>query len=483
MNKELRKILNFIKKDFYTVENVIAILSVGSLSEGKEDYFSDMDLIFYLKDLKKEYEVLEKIESIFNKLGYKILRKFKRYEKIIIYIFNEELEYSTKIEIFLSLKDKVKEHILYLANSEIKDIKNCILFDKGNIYQILKKNSVDLEENIDRLVDDSINGFFYYYDGFLLNFTRGDIFRAYMNYTITFYKLASLLALSYGNYKYLFQPKELTKRIIKDKNLVEDFYNLSSDMKPLNMFHRKEQMEQMFFYSLELIENRFNLVLDKGKIKSFLDFLKKRYYPFFNFRDISLIINFLYSKKVLKPKKIYRSASLDRYNHKIVKKFLAENNINLVIDLRNKEELNLFEDRDKSYLKLENLYSEPFYIPKEIKSYSEILEKNKKPIKNIFEKYLSNLENKSIVIHCEHGQDRVGILTAIILDLLNIKREYIIEDYKLSFGHTDTKKLLEMFKYIDNKYKNTELFLTKICNINSEVLKNIKNILKVNENE
>ncbi|RUM58806.1 MAG: hypothetical protein DSY60_01010, partial [Persephonella sp.] len=143
MNKELRKILNFIKKDFYTVENVIAILSVGSLSEGKEDYFSDMDLIFYLKDLKKEYEVLEKIESIFNKLGYKILRKFKRYEKIIIYIFNEELEYSTKIEIFLSLKDKVKEHILYLANSEIKDIKNCILFDKGNIYQILKKNSVD----------------------------------------------------------------------------------------------------------------------------------------------------------------------------------------------------------------------------------------------------------------------------------------------------------------------------------------------------
>jgi len=480
MNRELREILDNIKKYFYTEKDVISVICFGSLARNSEDYFSDLDLIFYIKNKYAEDKILTKLKSILEKLDYKILRNFKKYDKWIFYIYKRKIDFTTKIEFFISTKDRISNDVIYIIQSRVNNLKNAVLFDKENVYELLKDNWIDLSEKINELIEENINSFLYYYDQFLLNFIRGDIFRAYMNYTITFYKLGALYSLSYGEYRNLYQPWELTKTLIKNKKLVDEFYSASSDMQPLNMFYKKEKLVNLFFKALNMISWQFNIDIKKDKIKDFLKILEGKYYLFYNFRDVAKIINFFYGKEKIRYKKLYRSASLGRYDYDILRNFLEKEKIDLVLDLRIKEELELYSNRDKAYLKLDCICNEPFLLyHKDVYSYVETIRNNKDIIKKIFENYLTKLIDKSLIIHCEHGHDRTGIIVALILDLLCVEREYIIEDYQLSYGFTNKDKLLEMFNYIDENFENTEKFLIEYHKIDPESLKIIKSSLLV----
>ena len=48
---------------------------------------------------------------------------------------------------------------------------------------------------------------------------KDDEYRAYMNYTIAFYKLAGLKAMTEGEYYNLYQPERFTTKIIDNWNL------------------------------------------------------------------------------------------------------------------------------------------------------------------------------------------------------------------------------------------------------------------------
>ncbi|MHA1726013.1 MAG: tyrosine-protein phosphatase [Promethearchaeota archaeon] len=100
-----------------------------------------------------------------------------------------------------------------------------------------------------------------------------------------------------------------------------------------------------------------------------------------------------------------------------------------------------------------------------------------KEFKLIFEKYILNAPKNKIIIHCEGGKDRTGIIIALLLNLLGVQRELIIEDYLLSYDTTKREYIEEFFKILDEKYDGVINYLTSFCHIPMEIINKIKNNL------
>ena len=130
--------------------------------------------------------------------------------------------------------------------------------------------------------------------------------------------------------------------------------------------------------------------------------------------------------------------------------------MNTIIDLRTEEEIksrkSIFED-DKNF----KVYHIEIDVGKDIpktggmvpKSYMDMLTLQEK-MKTIFE-ILGN--NEKVLYFCNAGKDRTGVVTALILKLLDVSEDDIIEDY------VATK---EFMKSALDKYANSN---NKILNI------------------
>jgi len=216
--------------------------------------------------------------------------------------------------------------------------------------------------------------------------------------------------------------------------------------------------------------------------------LPSTFRPFGNFRDISYIPN-KYAKNVkIKEGVIFRSASLSRHDIKIVETFLKENNINFILDLRGLKELEEYSEYDNVYrgeFKEKYVIEVPFepsvdtYIPSNLplNFYYAVLREFREKINLIFQNYFSNAINERLIIHCEAGKDRTGIIIALLLDLIGIKREYIIEDYLFSRSDTKRKYIEFLLETIDNEYGSTEKYLVDYCNTPKETIVTIRNSL------
>jgi len=212
--------------------------------------------------------------------------------------------------------------------------------------------------------------------------------------------------------------------------------------------------------------------------------------PFLNFRDISEIPNYYSSHLKLKPKLIFRSGALSRYKPQILKDFLDKNKIRYIIDLRpNWERINtegdLFRIYDKEVIKkyVVRIILDPKKVGKYIfgrpygNLYFGILKDYHLEIKEIFSKFILNARENRIIIHCEAGKDRTGILIALLYDLLGIDREIIIKDYLFSAFDTKREYIEYIIKVIDEEYQGSEAFLLHHCKISQETLEKIKNQL------
>ena len=159
-----------------------------------------------------------------------------------------------------------------------------------------------------------------------------------------------------------------------------------------------------------------------------------------NFREIAY--------KNMNKGMLFRSDLLFHFNPK-EKGLLKQNNVKVVIDLRNKEELEQLPDTNIKAITFINnpLLSDTNAVNQQppktvtIKSltlpdmpaaYREIVMSNKKQAwTNIFNILLENKEG-GILFHCSAGKDRTGIVTAVILSALGIDKETIYQDYLLT---------------------------------------------------
>jgi protein-tyrosine phosphatase len=165
-----------------------------------------------------------------------------------------------------------------------------------------------------------------------------------------------------------------------------------------------------------------------------------------NFRDLGGIVSD--GDKKIKSNMLFRSANLDLMSKEDLEKF-EKLNIKTIVDLRapaewkrRKNILNNIDilslpldfqratrERIKPYLYKRN--SEPILADISNSLYLEILDAALPMFNKVMELLLSP-DHSPILIHCHVGKDRTGIISALILLALGVKRELIVEDYMKS---------------------------------------------------
>lgn len=342
---------------------------------------------------------------------------------------------------------------------------------------------------------EEIYKFIYYFEGFVSNLAKDDEYKAYMNYTIAFYKLAGLKAMVEGEYFNLYQPKNFTTKIINDWNLRVKYYKASAGLRKYDMFNQRDNLISLFLSVLQKGLDKFNDKKKNGiltEIKNLIKKFERKYPPFKNFRDMSTLVNAFSNGKKLRSGLIYRSASLSKNDEEIILNFLNKNKIRFILDLRGKAEL-------ENYIRYKNFYSEemkekyviniPFntevnnYIPNKpyINFYYAFLKDFREEFGLLFGKYFSNASENRLIIHCEGGKDRTGVIIALLLDLLSIDRELILQDYLLSYSDTNKDYIEFIFKILDQEYNGTENFLKNQCNVSEDAINKIKSVLVENQ--
>jgi len=369
------------------------------------------------------------------------------------------------------------------------------MYDKNNrIKKIYMENWINLEDFklLKELFIEEIHKFIYYFDLFLSNMAKDDEYKAYMNYTIAFYKLVGLKAIVEGEYYNIYQPSKFTTEIIDNWNLRMKYYRVSAGLRKYDMLDQRDNFKSLFLEVLNKGVHKFEIKTEiVAIIMKFFNKVDEKYLPFKNFRDVSLIPNNFSSEIKIKEGLIYRGGSLSKNNTETIMKFLNNRDIKYILDLRGKEELG-------NYIKYKNFYDDEIkekyiinipietevntYLPdKPYKNfYYAFLKDYNNKFKCIFEDFFANSSTDKLIIHCEGGKDRTGMVIALLLDLLGVDRALIIEDYLLSFSDTKLGYIKFVFKIIDSEYGDTENFLTHHCNISKKSINTIREILVKN---
>ena len=493
MNPELRSLLTKLKKLGNEEPIIDGIIVFGSLARGEDDYFSDGDFIIYITENNSRNieRIKAKIKSMLKYSDYDILMDFNKYTKWIIFAYKLDLDYLIKLEFVFSHLDNIKNDVIYLIQSRIKPVEDAVIVDKSGILEKLKSSWFTLEDHIRDEFYNLLNSFVYYYDEFLSRFTRGDVYRAYMNYTISFYKLAGMAALAHGEYRNLYQPWFLTRDVIKDGKERSILTDITATMNPIDMFNKKQKLVDIFIKYAKDAAERFDISFDVGQYSDLMNKINEKYYEFYNFRDVSKIVNFCSTNKKIKKGLVYRTASLSRYGDDIILSAIKNKNICCIIDLRDEEEIERYKKQKRREYGKEIkkiICPKPLKTNVKIRKYNDpyknlyyaLLEYSKENIGEIFNDCLSRVDEGGIIIHCEGGKDRTGIIVALLLDVIGVDRECIIEDYLHSFSDTLRENIEFLFTIIDN-YGGSESYLIQECGVRQEVINRLRKVMKANE--
>ena len=187
--------------------------------------------------------------------------------------------------------------------------------------------------------------------------------------------------------------------------------------------------------------------------------------------------------KMTKFNTIYRSSVPTKLKDNELK-FLKNNNLTTIIDLRSNEEIkrkiNIFSTMTNEF-EYHNIALRGSGFPKREKDialgYLYIID-DFDNIKKVFD--IIKLSKGSILINCNAGKDRTGVICMLLLLLAKVYEDDIIADYQISYtylkddirkmhiddpkmpkylGNSKMEYMEEVLKLFKNKYKNIENYM------------------------
>ena len=188
-------------------------------------------------------------------------------------------------------------------------------------------------------------------------------------------------------------------------------------------------------------------------------------------------------------------------------------NIKVVIDLRMDEEVN--EKKDIEIAGIKNIHIPLVKAQDMAMAYEKASKENRKPVmedfycvfvsRNTKESWTKIfdilLEEEGVLFHCTQGKDRTGVVSAMILTALGVRKDVIMNDYLLTnenlsvpfkyklralfmkkearedlYSHFRLKKeyLDKASSYIDEEYGSVDKFFTEICGLDEDKLNKLK---------
>ena len=473
----------------------------GSHGRNNNNFYSDLDTFIYYDDPYNNNTILRVKEKILGLLSSDDEGFFIDFEIDDTWLVYTERSF-IKLEIGIKSISEARKDTIYIIESRIPNPEQAIVYDKnGRVKKIYSENWVkldDFEILKKRFVSESYK-FIDNYEKFLSSFGESDSYRTYHNYNMAFHTLVKLQSMVDGNYYNLYQPREFLMSVFYNHNfkLVWKYVQASTGMRISDIVDRKDKLKHLFLKVIEQGIKYFNL--ENGLAKSTQQFFEKfdlKYPQFSNLRDISLLPNKFSDPIKIKEGLIYRTASLSQNDKELVRKFLYDNEIKFIIDLRGKNEIerhvknNNYYDYDikEGYVKNVPIETNTTFPPPKNPSehfYNRFLAEFQEEIKIIFEEYFSKAAIDKLIIHCEGGKDRTGIVIAILLDLLGVSRKLIIEDYLLSFKDTKSNYIESTLRILDEEYGGVKNYLLNHCSVSRKAIDNIIETLveKVNLNK
>ena len=178
-----------------------------------------------------------------------------------------------------------------------------------------------------------------------------------------------------------------------------------------------------------------------------------------NFRDLAV-----FNQSYIRPNVIYRSSSpIPHQSPELLKNF-KDLGIKSIIDLRSAVEIG-YASYDDDFVNSFNYYwvhldiSMPTEVmiregKNELSFYKQFcwytLFYNQVQIRRIFN-ILSRSENYGTILHCHAGRDRTGIISSLILLLLNAPEANIIQDYLATDEFTQSEDIEFIVEEINKK--------------------------------
>jgi len=460
-----------------------------------------LDIFIYYEESYEHNTILrvkEKILGILNSDSEGISNNFEVDDTWIVYTEHSFI----KLEIGIKSISEARKDTIYIIESKIPNPEQAIVYDKnGRVKKIYSENWVNLDD-FETLKEQFISESYKFianYENFLSSLGESDSYRTYHNYNNAFHTLVRLQSMVDGNYYNLYQPREFLMSVYYNHNyeLVRRYVQASTGMRISDIVDRKDKLKHLFLKVIEQGIEYFNLENALAKItQQFFEKFDLKYPQFSNLRDISLLPNKFSDTIKIKEGLIYRTASLSQNDKELLMKFLNDNEIKFIIDLRGKKEIerrvknNYYYNYDIKEGYVKNIPIEPYLgsPPPDNPSkhfYIRFLEVFQEEIKIIFEEYFSKATIDKLIIHCEGGKDRTGIVIALLLDLLGVSRKLIIEDYLLSFKDTKSNYIESTLGVLDEEYGGVKNYLLNHCNVSRKAIDNIIETLveKVNLNK
>ncbi len=193
---------------------------------------------------------------------------------------------------------------------------------------------------------------------------------------------------------------------------------------------------------------------------------------FMNVRDIAYL-----DQEHLRKKTFYRSSNLSKYSgSKELERFLTENEIKTIIDLRSENEPDYASykniSKEINIIKIPIDGQQPNNLAqlkytdqgKKERFYEAFLRFYQMELREVFETLA--YKQPGFVVHCYAGKDRTGMITALLLDLLAergsiVTEEIITEDY-LNSGSNTNEDNFKIYKKTLDEYGGSKRYLQHI---------------------
>lgn len=279
MQTLMTEIIRSVSKELERIDLVEGLVVFGSYARGEVDRYSDLDMIVYISDSTGESPDFEAVRSAILRIAGRadggLLMSFGRYDKTITYTMRHLLSVELRIK---NLRD-LAEDIIFIKESRVSVPEKSIILDRHGLVAEGYRKSWDQvrTDDIHTKFDEHLYGFLYYYVGFRTQLARGDAYRAYMNYTIALYKLASLCAISEGEKTNLYQPWLLIEKVMKSKNDVDLLVRSPPTMSLLDMWERKDSMIELFMRVVTEAHKRFDLNVNVSLVRELLEKVNDKY--------------------------------------------------------------------------------------------------------------------------------------------------------------------------------------------------------------
>lgn len=261
------------------------------------------------------------------------------------------------------------------------------------------------------------------------------------------------------------------------------YYKLVGSLNLLEANKKKRLLLKWFYAILQKLE-----IHSYEEIKSIKTCLEKIYDQdsVQNFRDLA------HYNHTCKHEVVFRSSCLSRCQQpEIFKKFMEKHHITKIVDLRMEKE-GATEPYKEKLLKKFNIKHLPFYF--NIKPSQEFKDKfpednglkrmyrwlvSGPENQNVFREFFTSInpEKDVILIHCNAGKDRTGVLCAMIALLAGEKRKNIERDYLASEMDSRIDYIRAFFKTLDD-YGGPEKYLLS-CGIPAKTVDLWKNAVKI----